>query len=1046
MHGRGVVSERTSRNMGKRRSGMVKMLMKMASSAMLMFAVVSCLSELPGTDSREPSGKKTVYQASLPGAESRTVLEGQESYWVEGDMITIHNGEREYDFSAQASDKTKSAEFVYYGDDFSDEKGIIAVYPASDSYEFDLEHRTVRAEIPDIQYAVAGSYDPSAPLAVAVSDTRKLLFRNAAALIQVTLGVDDVRGIIFSGNDGEPVAGPVIVSMSDDNVIMDVAADDESCTEVGLYAKDGTYLKKSAVYYIAVLPGVFEKGFSLELDIDGERRKVRTLLKKYTVRSNRILDMGAIEDTGWDESLTDSIDDVPVDDDGDGWAVLARPEEFAALLMHGGKAGSSYRIAADLDMKLMSETVSAKITDDVLFHDISVDGAGHVISNLRLPYARGVFSRVSDFYAYDLEFSAVSIGEASPYSNTAGTGVLIGEAFGTLVLDNVDIYDSKVIAACKTGGLVGAIYEGNASLDGCSVSGSDVSTVWIESVSGQCGGFIGYIGRTDEGPTADRSLSVEAVISDCKVDDTSVKTHISRVERPAGIFVGAVNGYDNREKVSINSCRSSASLTVTGGLTDFKSRFCNACKAEFVSSLTEENLIGGSAYCRAEIRFDDRIFVPAWDGKRTVKPLEADGSYDVWDEGHVIYTSEDLAYLQGKKITDGKYYLMADVDMGGDDGIAFEPIVSVFYLNGVKKEFIGKDGLGKEHNNTIYNCKVFMESHDGTGAAFIKTVSKSGTVHCNINMVGSDIFNEHDRSIPEPGPYDKDNGAGNALAATFVVRVNSPYTISNVHVSSGKVHAVAKIGGMIGLVSSTIDMCNCSVSDYVIENYEANVRNYYTMQAAVSSYSVYAHEWWYTHGECGGLIGFVRSSDALIESCSVTDTEINCYGQPDKEVIAGVYSSGFTPENPTRRIARGKTLVAGRHVNQFIGDVRTAKTTDKVVIKDYHVSGNTYFGVPAETGSTSDRLDDSYRHHYKTESGPEGDIYHYCNCVGRAYYVGVDIYLDIIIMQIEKHVSDYAGTLIFNAEGEEPVTITEPVGSGNDVSWTGGDFLFVGLG
>ena len=101
---------------------------------------------------------------------------------------------------------------------------------------------------------------------------------------------------------------------------------------------------------------------------------------------------------------------------------------------------------------------------------------------------------------------------------------------------------------------MGAIYEGNASIDGCSVSGSDVSTVWIESVSGQCGGFIGYIGRTDEGPTADRSLSVEAVISDCKVDDTSVKAHISRVERPAGIFVGAVNGYDNREKVTINSC------------------------------------------------------------------------------------------------------------------------------------------------------------------------------------------------------------------------------------------------------------------------------------------------------------------------------------------------------------------------------------------------------------------------------------------------------------------------------------------------------------
>lgn len=161
---------------------------------------------------------------------------------------------------------------------------------------------------------------------------------------------------------------------------------------------------------------------------------------------------------------------------------------------------------------------------------------------------------------------------------------------------------------------------------------------------------------------------------------------------------------------------------------------------------------------------------------------------------------------------------------------------------------------------------------------------------------------------------------------------------------------------------------------------------------------------------------------------------MNCYGQPNKEVTAGVYGKGFNPEEGGSPMAKGYTTVAGRHINQFIGDVRSSKTTDVAEISDYYVSGNTYFNEPAETGNTSNKkpTDSERRHHYKTS----GNTYYYCNCVGQAYYVGVDV--NVVILQ--KHVADYAGQLIFNAVGEEPVTVTETSPNGNDVAWTGGNF------
>ena len=70
-------------------------------------------------------------------------------------------------------------------------------------------------------------------------------------------------------------------------------------------------------------------------------------------------------------------------------------------------------------------------------------------------------------------------------------------------------------------------------------------------------------------------------------------------------------------------------------------------------------------------------------------------------------------------------------------------------------------------------------------------------------------------------------------------------------------------------------------------------------------------------GEVGGLIGFIRNSGTINE-CSVTNTRLNC-----------IHYSGLG------------AILPGRHVNQFIGDIRTPYK-EIISITNYKVENNKY--------------------------------------------------------------------------------------------------------
>jgi len=79
----------------------------------------------------------------------------------------------------------------------------------------------------------------------------------------------------------------------------------------------------------------------------------------------------------------------------------------------------------------------------------------------------------------------------------------------------------------------------------------------------------------------------------------------------------------------------------------------------------------------------------------------------------------------------------------------------------------------------------------------------------------------------------------------------------------------------------------------------------------------------YAPGEIGGAFGYVENF-ATISNCHVNNTTIHAFGQDNKKVMYGLYT------------------VYGKHVGQFIGDIRTSgDEKDTIVMTNCTVNNTT---------------------------------------------------------------------------------------------------------
>ena len=254
-------------------------------------------------------------------------------------------------------------------------------------------------------------------------------------------------------------------------------------------------------------------------------------------------------DTKW---TTDDLDIPTLNNDG--WYEITTANELACLLEFGStkEEGEKYRLMANIDVSVSS--IADKFSGEIgaeSFENFEFDGNGKTISGLDLPLAAGLFSRVKDSKIYDFTLASSTVGSADIVSNLLGTGAVIGSASGEIEVSNVTVSGCNVYAPCTLGGFVGAVMDDSATFTSCAVRATNVNGIFLKGISGWCGGFVGFVGRTREDDTASM---VNVTFDNCDVNEGAVKPYMESDLRTCGQFLGMLIGFDSNETVTMNGC------------------------------------------------------------------------------------------------------------------------------------------------------------------------------------------------------------------------------------------------------------------------------------------------------------------------------------------------------------------------------------------------------------------------------------------------------------------------------------------------------------
>lgn len=187
---------------------------------------------------------------------------GASVWWEPGDDIRIFCSGEEGKYSSTISSPSTTSSFISETH-FSpnDSNRYFAIYPYSDKDSFDGTNAIVT--IPHNQYADKDSFDKKAFVMMAESDNHVLGFKNLCGGVKLSVSQDSVYCIVLKGNNGESIAGKVMVCFENGVPVAQKVLEPQKTIE--LRCPGGKCFEKGKWYYISCLPAILSKGFTVEL-------------------------------------------------------------------------------------------------------------------------------------------------------------------------------------------------------------------------------------------------------------------------------------------------------------------------------------------------------------------------------------------------------------------------------------------------------------------------------------------------------------------------------------------------------------------------------------------------------------------------------------------------------------------------------------------------------------------------------------------------------------------------------------------------------------
>ena len=238
------------------------------------------------------SVKMTFTASQENGSATRTAIGKDDKntiiLWSEDDIIKVTNGTETKDFTLTAGAGTTKATFE---GNMPVSEGYYAIYPNQSDVTFS-NNTFSGVELKAEQEAVEGSFDSKAAIMVAKSNGTNLPFKNVVAYFKVTPTFDCSEIVVTAHKSTDALAGK-----------FDVAIDGEGTPSISNITNKSREVKLTGTitankdYYILLLPGTFENGFSVTLKPkdDTTKKYFKQKNSSFTLNRNDLWNLGNME-------------------------------------------------------------------------------------------------------------------------------------------------------------------------------------------------------------------------------------------------------------------------------------------------------------------------------------------------------------------------------------------------------------------------------------------------------------------------------------------------------------------------------------------------------------------------------------------------------------------------------------------------------------------------------------------------------------------------------------------------------------------------------
>ena len=297
------------------------------SAAVMTLLAAGCAEEL---EAPQVLGDPSVtFTAQIGEPSTKTVLDYDKklSMWSGDEYISVLNGQDNYAFWSNSPEPAAVATFSLIDVKPYVPSDVVAMYPSRGEYALDKQTMTVSGvQVPSRQSPSAGTYDVYGAVMMAYTTGNDLNFKNAVSLIRFKVKDAGVWEVTIRSNDKEqPMAGSYNLKWNDGSPVFEPVKTETQGVVNYVSVSDSVSFKTGEYYYVGVVPGTYEKGFTVTMN----NVECKVTSESKTLERNNIYDLGELalptaNSWGISGTMTDwgnsGIEDLVLTEEGD-WLV-----------------------------------------------------------------------------------------------------------------------------------------------------------------------------------------------------------------------------------------------------------------------------------------------------------------------------------------------------------------------------------------------------------------------------------------------------------------------------------------------------------------------------------------------------------------------------------------------------------------------------------------------------------------------------------------------------------------------------------------------------